>query len=100
MVIKSLRGKGKSIEINKLNKITALFMLVTTWIVATLNPSILGMIETLGGPVIAMILFLMPMYAINKVPVPCASTAYHISNAFVVVMGLIAISAIFFSLFS
>ena len=85
--------------INKLNKITALFMLVTTWIVATLNPSILGMIETLGGPVIAMILFLMPMYAINKVP---AMRKYsgHISNAFVVVMGLIAISAIFFSLFS
>ncbi len=46
MVIKSLRGKGKSIEINKLNRITALFMLVTTSIVATLNPSIPGMIET------------------------------------------------------
>lgn len=30
MVIKSLRGKGKSIEVNKLNKMTALFMLVTT----------------------------------------------------------------------
>ena len=30
MVIKSLRGKGKSIEISKLNKITALFMLLTT----------------------------------------------------------------------
>ncbi len=43
-------------------------MLVTTWIVATLNPSILGMIETLGGPIIAMLLFLMPMYAIRKVP--------------------------------
>lgn len=99
MVIKSLRGKGKSIEINKLNKITALFMLVTTWIVATLNPSILGMIETLGGPIIAMILFLMPMYAIQKVP---AMRKYsgHISNVFVVVMGLIAISAIFYSLFS
>lgn len=89
MVIKSLRGKGKSIEINKLNKITALFMLVTTWIVATLNPSILGMIETLGGPIIAMILFLMPMYAIQKVP---AMRKYsgHISNVFVVIMGLIA----------
>ncbi len=99
MVIKSLRGKGKSIEINKLNRITALFMLVTTWIVATLNPSILGMIETLGGPIIAMILFLMPMYAIQKVP---AMRKYsgHISNVFVVVMGLIAISAIFYSLFS
>lgn len=50
MVIKSLRGKGKTIEINRLNKITALFMLVTTWAVATLNPSILGMIETTGRP--------------------------------------------------
>lgn len=37
MVIKSLRGKGKTIEINRLNKITALFMLVTTRAVATLN---------------------------------------------------------------
>ncbi|MEI9882478.1 HAAAP family serine/threonine permease [Atlantibacter hermannii] len=98
MVIKSLRGKGKSIEINKLNRITALFMLVTTWIVATLNPSILGMIETLGGPIIAMILFLMPMYAIQKVPAMRKYSGY-ISNVFVVVMGLIAISAIFYSLF-
>lgn len=99
MVIKSLRGRGKTIEVNKLNRITAMFMLVTTWIVATLNPSILGMIETLGGPIIAMILFLMPMYAIQKVP---AMRKYsgHISNVFVVVMGLIAISAIFYSLFS
>ncbi|EMM6761234.1 HAAAP family serine/threonine permease [Pluralibacter gergoviae] len=99
MVVKSLRGKGKSIEISKLNKFTALFMLVTCWLIATLNPSILGMIETLGGPVIAVILFLMPMYAINKVP---AMRKYsgHISNAFVVVMGLVAISAIFYSLYS
>lgn len=99
MVIKSLRGKGKSIEINKLNRITALFMLITTWIVATLNPSILGMIETLGGPIIAMLLFLMPMYAIHKVP---AMRKYsgHISNVFVVLMGLISMSAIVYSLIS
>mgnify|MGYP007088043189 FL=1 len=94
-----MKSRGKTVSTAKLNRMTAIFMLVTTWIVATLNPSILGMIETLGGPVIAMILFLMPMYAINKVP---AMRKYsgHISNAFVVVMGLIAISAIFFSLFS
>jgi len=98
MVIKSLRSKGKNIELNKLNKLTAMFMLITCWAVATLNPSILGMIETLGGPVIAMILFLMPMYAINKVP---AMRKYsgHISNVFVVIMGLIAISAIAYTLF-
>ena len=98
MVIKSLRGKGKSIEISKLNKITALFMLLTTGRCYA-EPKHPGMIETLGGPVIAMILFLMPMYAIQKVP---AMRKYsgHVSNIFVVIMGLIAISAIFYSLYT
>ena len=56
------------------------------------------MIETLGGPIIAMILFLMPMYAIQKVR-RCVNTAAT-SATFSVIMGLIAISAIFYSLFS
>lgn len=96
LIAKSMKSRGKTISTNKLNRITALFMLVTTWIVATLNPSILGMIENMGGPIIAMLLFLMPMYAIRKVP---AMRKYsgHISNVFVVVMGLIAISAILYS---
>ncbi|WP_017347958.1 HAAAP family serine/threonine permease [Pantoea sp. A4] len=99
LVNKSLRSAGKEIAPQKLNRITALFMLVTTWLVATLNPSVLGMIENLGGPVIAVILFLMPMYAISKVP---AMQKYRgrLSNVFVVLLGLVAISAIFYSLFS
>ncbi|WP_127959415.1 HAAAP family serine/threonine permease [Serratia microhaemolytica] len=98
MIAKSMKSRGKTIATSKLNRITAIFMLVTTWIVATLNPSILGMIENLGGPVIAMLLFLMPMYAIRKVP---AMRKYsgHISNVFVVLMGLIAMSAILYTLF-
>lgn len=99
IVIKALRSKGKTIEINKLNRLTAVFMLATTWLVATLNPSILGMIETLGGPIIAMILFLMPMYAVTKVPT-MRQYRGKISNIFVVVIGLIAISGIFYSLFN
>lgn len=99
LVSKSLKTRGKTISSGKLNRITAIFMLVTTWIVATLNPSILGMIETLGGPIIAMLLFLMPMYAIRRVPA-MRKYAGHISNAFVVLMGLIAMSAILYSLFS
>ena len=97
MVNKSLRSRGKQIAPARLNRLTSLFMLLTTWLVATLDPNILGMIETLGGPVIAMILFLMPMYAIQKVP---AMRQYSgkISNLFVVLTGLIAISAIFYSL--
>ena len=97
LIIKSLRARGKSLSEAKLNRLTALFMLLTTWLVATWNPSILGMIETLGGPIIAVLLFLMPMYAINKVP---AMRRYSgaLSNIFVTLIGLISISAIVFSL--
>ncbi len=97
MMIKTLRSRGKTASEDKLNRITGVFMLLTTWLVATLNPSILGMIETLGGPIIAMLLFLMPMYAIQKVP---AMKKYSgkMSNVFVVLMGLIAMSAIIYSL--
>ncbi|AUH04355.1 HAAAP family serine/threonine permease [Prodigiosinella confusarubida] len=98
MVVKSLRSRNKIISSVKLNRLTTLFMLATTWLVATMNPSILGMIETLGGPVIACLLFLMPMYAIQKVP---AMKKYSgkISNVFVTIMGLIAITAIVYTLF-
>jgi serine transporter len=80
-----------------LDRLTAGFMLVVCWLVATLNPSILGMIETLGGPVIAALLFLMPMYAVRKVPA-MRRYAGKLSNVFVVVIGLISISALVYSL--
>ena len=50
-------------------------------------------------PLLLRLLFLMPMYAIQKVP---AMRKYsgHVSNVFVVIMGLIAISAIFYSLYT
>ncbi|EIC83820.1 HAAAP family serine/threonine permease [Serratia sp. M24T3] len=98
IVSQSLRSRGKNISLPKMNRITAVFMLVSTWAISTLNPSILGMIETLGGPIIAMLLFLMPMYAIRKVP---AMRKYsgHISNGFIVIVGLVAMSAIVYSLF-
>lgn len=98
LVERAYRAKGKTINIQKLNKATAIFMLVTTWLVATLNPSILSIIESLGGPVIAILLFMMPMYAISKIP---AMRKYsgHISNIFVVIVGIIAISAAVYKLF-
>ncbi len=97
LVTKMARSRGKEVAPKTLNSFTALFMLLTTWIVATINPSILGMIESLGGPIIAMLLFIMPMYAIKKVP---AMRKYSgaISNVFVVIVGAISISAIFYSL--
>ncbi len=48
--------------------------------------------------VIAILLFLMPMYAINKVPA-MRKYADKISNVFIVIMGLVAISAAIYKLF-
>ncbi len=97
IVNKALSTQGKTLQHKTLNRITSLFMLVSAWVVATLNPGILNIIETLGGPVIAMILFIMPMYAISKIP---AMRKYSgkASNIFVVIMGSIAISAAVYSL--
>ena len=97
LMAKSLREKGKNVDVKQLNKVTAVFMILTTWAVATINPSILGMIEDLGGPIIAMLLFLMPMYAIAKVPA-MRKYAGNLSNGFVTLIGLIAMSGIIYKL--
>lgn len=89
--------REEPIEPNKFRKITAVTFLVILWIVATINPSILGFIESLGGPIIAMILFIMPVYAVYKVPA-LARFKNEFGQIFVFVMGCIAISAIVYGL--
>lgn len=74
------------------------FLIVTTWLAGVLNPSILALIESLAGPVIAIILYLMPMYAIHKVPA-LARFRGKASNIFVVIAGFVAVSGILISLF-
>ncbi|MGV8888193.1 MAG: HAAAP family serine/threonine permease [Pseudomonas sp.] len=96
LIVKSLRGRGRVMSASWLNRVTALFMILSCWAVATFNPSILGMIETLGGPIIACLLFLMPMYAIRRVPA-LRQYSGKASNVFVVLIGLIALSAIIYS---
>ncbi|QQZ43058.1 HAAAP family serine/threonine permease [Pseudomonas sp. SK3(2021)] len=96
LIVKSLRSRGRSLSARWLERCTALFMVLSCWAVATFNPSILGMIETLGGPVIACLLFLMPMYAIRRVP-SLRQYSGQLSNLFVVLIGLIALSAIIYS---
>ncbi|MGL4600086.1 MAG: HAAAP family serine/threonine permease [Plesiomonas sp.] len=98
LVLKAARSKGKTVQTKTLNRITAVFILLTTWGIATLNPSILHIIEMLGGPVIALLLFIMPMYAVRKVPA-MKKYAGSPSNIFVTLVGCIAISAIFYTLF-
>lgn len=97
IIIKFFRDRGKTLHHKTLDWMSTVVMGVTAWIVATLNPSILGMIETLGGPVIAILLFLMPMYAIHKVPA-MKVYANKPSNIFVIFIGCVAISAILYTL--
>jgi serine transporter len=98
LIAKSLRVRHINVCSKKIHRLIEIFIIVSCWAVATINPNILGMIETLGGPVIAIILFLMPMYAIAKVP---AMKKYKqpIRNTFITIIGLIAISAILYGLF-
>ncbi|WP_076416210.1 aromatic amino acid transport family protein [Shewanella sp. UCD-KL12] len=99
IITKQLRSSKKDVSGKQVDKFILGFMFVTIWGVAVINPSILGMIEALGGPIIAAILYLMPMYAVHKVP---ALKAYRgrISNIFVVIAGLLAMTAILFGMLS
>ncbi len=72
---------------------TTIFMYVTMITVAYINPSILGFIEDLGGPIIAVILFLMPVYAVYRIKA-MERWKNPALDAFVVITGLLAISSI------
>lgn len=97
LVKKMARHQGKSVEPRKLNIGIAVFFLVTLWAVATLNPGIPGMAEVPGGLIILVILFMMPVYAIRRVPA-MAGYAGRRSNVFITLAGGVAILAMVCSL--
>ena len=90
-------NNSKRIKAAHLDPLIEIAIVSSCWLVATLNPSILKMIEVLSGPIIAIILFLMPMYAIAKVP-SMKKYRHPIVDRFVVIIGLIAISAIVYGI--
>lgn len=79
------------------DKLGIVVMFFAIWICAIYNPSILGMMEAISGPIIAMILFIMPMIAVHKVP---AMARYRgkPSTYFVLVVGVLAVSALLYNL--
>ncbi len=98
LLIKMLPAPNDAAAQNiKLRYFIEIFIVLTCWATAAINPNILHMIETLGGPVIAVILFLMPMYAIMKVPA-MKKYRHPLSNGFITLIGLIAISAILYGM--
>ncbi|KTC65427.1 serine transporter (plasmid) [Legionella adelaidensis] len=76
-----------------------IIVISSCWVIATINPNILKIIEMLGGPIIALILFLMPMYAIAKIP-GLQKYKNSVVNGFITSIGLIALTAIFYGIWS
>ncbi|NAZ92443.1 aromatic amino acid transport family protein [Vibrio toranzoniae] len=83
-------------SVSKIEKVSLAFIVVTTWIVAVVNPSILGMIETMGAPMIAAILFLMPVFAMQKVPAMAKYKTSAPVQMFTALCGLAAISSVIY----
>ena len=98
LIEKRLQKQNKAIKESTLNHGINLFMLLSCWAIATVNPSILGMIQVLGGPVTAGLLFIMPMYGIKRIP---AMAKYRsvVSDSFITIVGFVAISAIIYGFF-
>lgn len=95
LLLKALNTHPRQYSNKTLHWVIEAFIIFSCWMVASLNPSILGMIETLGGPIIAVILFLMPVYAIHRIPV--LKKYKHTSrNVFIVCIGLVALSAMIY----
>lgn len=85
------------IERKPLRIVVSVFMFFACWLVAWANPSTIGMMETMVGPVIAFVLLLLPMYGMHKVPA-LKKYSGKVSNVFIVVVGVIAVSAIFYNI--
>lgn len=75
------------------DKIGVFIMFLAIWFCAVKNPSILDMMDQLSGPVIAMILFTIPMIAVYKVP---ALNKYRnrLSTLFILSVGSLAVLAL------
>ena len=90
IIINKAVREGKTVDMTLVNWGIIAFITLTVWAVAYANVSVMGMIESLVAPILAMILFIMPVFAIKRVP---AMQKYaSILDIFTVVMGLIAIT--------
>ncbi|MBF7048832.1 HAAAP family serine/threonine permease [Campylobacter volucris] len=83
-------------DLKKIAAYSTLIMYVVMLITAYVNPSILGFIESLGGPIIAAILFLMPMIAIYTVS-KMKKFQNKALDAFVFITGILTIITVIYT---
>lgn len=94
-ILKSCGNENPNLD--KIKIFSSVFMYVTIIAVSYLNPSILSFIEDLGGPIIASILFIMPMIAIWTVS-KFKKYKNPALDIFVLVTGLLTITSVIYKM--
>lgn len=81
----------------KLDNLLAVFVATSTWIVTLINPSVLNIIENIGTPIIAIMLYLIPMYGVYKVD---ALKKYRnsINNILIIITGVLTTTALIYNM--
>ncbi|WP_323065915.1 HAAAP family serine/threonine permease [Aeromonas jandaei] len=96
MVSGACQGLGLSLRETTIARVSSAILFVVTGVITYLNPNVLEIIEKVSGPLIAVILFLLPACSIYRLP---ALKRYRgASTLFVLVIGLLAISALIYDL--
>ncbi|MFQ1768777.1 amino acid permease [Aeromonas veronii] len=96
MVSGACQGLGLSLRESTIARVSSVILFLVTALITYLNPNVLDIIERVSGPLIAVILFLLPACSIYRLP---ALKRYRgPSTLFVLVMGLLAISALIYDL--
>ncbi|WP_432773220.1 aromatic amino acid transport family protein [Francisella salimarina] len=87
-----------SISQKAIKPITLSVVFLSCWLVAYLNPNILDMISSIGGLVLAVILFIMPIYSIYKIKY-LKQYKNLLADGFILFVGIVALSSAIYVLF-
>ncbi len=92
-------AQNTKLKKNLINKISIIALVLTTWIVAIINPSILGLMGALAAPVLILILYFMPVYAMRCIPALKKYRTSKVARIFIAVCGVIALTSCFHAIY-
>lgn len=95
LMLEAGHKQGKQLSIRFVDTVIFVFMVLSCWWVAYKDPSILGIIEGVSGPLTALILIILPMYGIARVQKLISYRGVW-SNYFITAVGTLSLAAILY----
>lgn len=83
-----------------INKISILFLIITAWIIAIINPSILDLMAAIAAPVLIVILYFMPIFAMQYIPALKKYRTSTVARLFIAVCGIISVLSCFHAIYA